>query len=310
MNRVIPTVTILCLAAGLCSAAEAGDKGRPMGERKTIYCQTVEQYNAFDPDRAEAEAARDIASGELRLFFRSAEEVPEVIAVDEGLAERLPPYTWVGIGGGCTDEINDDDVSEAYRTAFQRAERYGELYNQVLARHYRPKEETPMPPPGSVSAPPPYSGGAMNRTREFLGDEAGWEAIRMELRDIQPIHGGRDVTVSGSGKGKVTSVRSGAGMRRLKKRVLKLRLEGDDIRRLAEVFIANDFLTIVLPDETVMPDTGNPTITLTNGKGESHTLDGWDNKFFFPDSDPMDPTVRFDRVYRAILRIERLALEE
>ena len=267
---------------------------------KTVYCTTMDEYNRFDPDKAKEHAARDIRSGEISVFFLSTEEVPTPLLIEDEL-ENLPPFMYVAIGGGCTDEINALDASDEYRAAFQRAVRYGELYNEAIARHFSVKQKS-----GPAPASQPLS---INPTRAFLGAETGWDEIRMELKDIQGPFGGRDVTVSGTGRASVRVLRPGSGHSALEEKVYKIRLAHGAVKALVEAFIVNNFLALVLPDETMEPDTGRPVITLVNGKGQSHTLAGWERTTIFPDADPKDPIVRFDRIYKQLLRIERLALE-
>ncbi len=278
--------------------AAKGKERDTMQEKGTVYLTTIPEYRACDPDRAKEQAAADIRSADIRVFFLSVEEVPYPLIIEDGL-ETLPPYTYVAIGGGCTDEIGSPDVAEDYRAAFQRAVRYGELYNETLARHFGLKMK-----PGRQNT---SSSRSMNRTQAFLGEEAGRGDIRMELKDVMGPFGDRDVIVHGSGKATVHMVRPrrlGGGT---KKKVYKILLDEGDIRALVEAFIANDFLDLVLPDERMPPDTGHPVITLVNGQGQSHTLEGWERTSLSPDADPSDPIVRFDRVYKELLRIERVA---
>ena len=276
----------------------AGKEGDAMQDKKSVYLTTIPAYNAYDPSLAKEHAVRDIRSGDISVFFLSVEEVPTPLVIEDGL-ERLPPFTYLAIGGGCTDEIGSRDVSDDYRKAFQKAVRYGELYNEAIARHFGLKVK-----PGRSSA---FGSGSGNRTRAFLGDEYAWGGIRMELKDIQGPFGGRDVIVSGSGKVSVDSLRLREKDGKLKKKTYKIRLDQGDVRELVEVFITNDFLSIELPDEQMPPDTGHPAVTLVNAQGRSHTLQGWERTDIFPDADPEDPIVRFDCIYKALLRVERKA---
>jgi hypothetical protein len=126
----------------------------------------------------------------------------------------------------------------------------------------------------------------------------------MELRDIQPIHGGRDVWVDGSGNALVRSVQTTA--QGLEEKIYPLALGESAVEHILETFIAQDFLSLDIPEQSAPPDQGRPEIILTNFRGQRHALEDWDPPL--PGSDPV-VVERFRSVYREFLRLELMAKE-
>jgi hypothetical protein len=252
--------------------------------------QKINEYNRYQSENALRDAEFDINQGTIKIFYLDIEEVPEPLVI-EGDPEKLLSHESVSIGTGCTDTVNSDDCPAEYRTAMGNAISYGTDYNKAIAGHFKLKLKQ-------------YQDRLPNDTLEFLGTQSDWHAVHMELRDIQPMHGGRDVWVDGSGNVLVRSVQTTA--KGLEEKIYPLALDENAIERILEAFIVQDFVSLIIPELSAPPDQGRPEITLTNFRGQRHALEDWDPPL--PESDPV-VTERFRSVYREFLRLELMAKE-
>lgn len=104
----------------------------------------------------------------------------------------------------------------------------------------------------------------------FLGPEAEWARATLALNDIQGLWGGRAVTVTGAGGVRVEQrgpvLRNGHFTGQLS--------EGET-RALYQLVVEQDFLTITVPFRPGIPDEAHPQLTLTNARGETHTVGKW-----------------------------------
>ena len=135
-----------------------------------------------------------------------------------------------------------------------------------------------------------------NGTQIFLGNDR--DDVKIALIDVQGLWGGRNIFILGSGKIFVQVVyrepkKSGSLSPLLEKRYV-LSLADDEIRKLINVFIENDFITINLKDRPGIPDEAMPTIILVNGKGQMYKISKWES----------DKDIRFDTIYQEILLLE------
>jgi hypothetical protein len=281
-----PVLTSSLALPGAINASE--HKGqKPMD---AYELQKIHEYSQYQPENAVEDAALDIEHGTVKLFYLDVEEVPELLAIEEEPA-KLPKSDHISIGVGCIDTIHAEDCSMEYRGAMQNALSYGVRYNQAIAGHFKLKlRSEPDLLPGE--------------TLEFLGLPAEWKEVRMELKDLQPLFGGRDVWVNGSGKAFVRLVQSDA--KGLQEHIYRLTLNRGEIERIIMSFLAKDFITLVMPEQSAPPDHGRPEIVITNARGRRHTLSAWDPPI--PGGDPV-AVQRFRTVYQEFLRLEVLAKE-
>lgn len=288
---------LACLCLSLTANAAQATRLEKSGNKKTTNPTEVtknmddyerrmsEEYNKYKPVNAARDAEADIASGTIKLFHLDVSEFPEPLVIDDD-PKKLPPYTHVSIGGGCIDSLNSDDAAPEYRAAAQNALSYGISYNMVIARYYKLKEK---PCPDRLPS----------STLDFLDDPPDWNSVQVELHDIQPIFGGRDIWVSGTGMALVRSMRG-------REEIYRVALEQKDIERLIAAFLKNDFLSLTIPNQTAPPDHGRPGIVLINGSGQQHSLSSWAPPI--PGGD-REAIRRFQAVYRQLLRLETLARE-
>lgn len=246
----------------------------------------TKQYSAYNPQRAAADAEKDLARGKIKIYYLDISEFPEPIGIDVA-EDKLKFSDKVYLGIGCIDPYQADDCPPEYRKAMDNAIAYAAAYNQKAAEHLNlesdPKEEMPK-----------------NETGRFIGSRT---SVHIELRDIQPLHGGRQIWLDSSGSAMIRSVRSSADG--LSEDIYALPLDEPDTARILDAFILNDFVTISVPDTSAPPDQGRPEIILTNTEGKSHSIGSWDPPVpgSYPDLE------RFQKIYRELLRLETKARE-
>lgn len=110
----------------------------------------------------------------------------------------------------------------------------------------------------------------MNATEHFLGPEAGWAQAEIQLDDVHGLWGGQTVTVTGAGRVRVRRV--GPTFREGQWQTTLTEIE---TRALFWQFIEQDFVTLYLPDHIPVPDEAHPRLTLTNARGEAHSVLKW-----------------------------------
>jgi hypothetical protein len=131
----------------------------------------------------------------------------------------------------------------------------------------------------------------VNATQEFLGDETQRAAASIELYDVQGLWGGQRIYVEGGKRAVVQLIQPG---------MLERRYEftpGEDvIKRLLELMVENDFLTIKPGERLGKPDEARPRITLVNAEGNKWAVAKWARV----------QDERFDAILQGLLRLEEL----
>jgi hypothetical protein len=128
----------------------------------------------------------------------------------------------------------------------------------------------------------------LNATRDFLGDEAQRAAAKFELYDVQGLWGGRIIYAEGLQRAVVRLVQPGMFERRYEF------ASGDELRRILDLFVEHDFLSIQPAERPGIPDEARPRITLVNASGEKRSISKWARV----------KDERFDTLYRALLHLE------
>lgn len=109
-----------------------------------------------------------------------------------------------------------------------------------------------------------------NQTKAFLGRGDRWRAARIELDDVQPLWGGRWVSVAGTGSCGVQIVGpAGEGARRA------FVLLPEEVRRLFALCVESDILATPPPARPGLPDEARPAITLVNADGQRRQAAIW-----------------------------------
>jgi hypothetical protein len=265
----------------------------------TTFLKTETEFARLDPNQAVADAKRDIKEQSIKLFFEDRSEYPEILAIDGSITRQIP-YTHISIGQGCLDPINDESCPLSYKESYQQALDYGRLYNQAIASHFELNSKAPSKENSSQQD--------ANETALFLARSNDRAQVVMELSDIHPLFGGRNITVDGDGNARLKIVLFKKGDSNPDSYEFNVKLDSTDTRRLIAAFVDNNFVTLVLDENPQLdPDTARPTLIFRNSKGEIHRLTGW--VVHLPPGPAShaerSPIERFDRIYKEMLRIER-----
>ncbi|MBK8900663.1 MAG: hypothetical protein IPM53_05755 [Anaerolineaceae bacterium] len=131
-----------------------------------------------------------------------------------------------------------------------------------------------------------------NKTAEFLLHEYSWNKASLALHDVQPLSGGVVVRLPGWTTSQALVSRFAPGGAETKYKLPLKWTEGEKAA-LIDLCVAHDFLTIQPEERPGIPDEARPSLTLTNSKGESHTITKWAGV----------ADARFDAIYQALLAL-------
>ncbi len=110
----------------------------------------------------------------------------------------------------------------------------------------------------------------MNPTQAFLGEPDTWTHVRLTLRDVHGLWGGRTCFVWGTGR----VIAQIAAPTQHEDRYTHTLAPGE-IVRLVMLLIETDFTTITFPRRPIRPDEACPVVTLTNPAGEQRSVHKW-----------------------------------
>ena len=146
---------------------------------------------------------------------------------------------------------------------------------QVKPAAAQPEAKEAQPSPGGRVLPD-------NATAKFLGSEADWPKCKLVLRDVQPLFGGRDVYLDGSGDCILRAVDKG-----LQEKRYRLKLAAEESQALRRMCIRADLAYLEIKERQGVPDEAHPEISLTSAAGETRKAAKWAN----------DKVPVFDKVY-------------
>jgi hypothetical protein len=133
----------------------------------------------------------------------------------------------------------------------------------------------------------------MNATTDFLGSESEWRKVTLRLDDVHGLWGGQRVAVTGAGQISVERVGPAFQTGQWKNTLSEI-----ETQALLHHFIKCDFVRLTLPAHTPVPDEAHPQITLTNAKGENHSVLQWAGQ----------PDRRFQTLYTALRTVAEQAV--
>jgi hypothetical protein len=132
----------------------------------------------------------------------------------------------------------------------------------------------------------------MNATQAFLGDPEEWTDVRVELRDVHGLWGGRNCYVWGSGRVVVQWLPVPQHEERY-----AFTVPLAEVVHLLVAAIEADLVTVTFPPRPITPDEACPVITLINAAGEVRRVHKWAN----------DAHPGFERVYQLLLGLAERA---
>ncbi len=144
----------------------------------------------------------------------------------------------------------------------------------------------------------------MNKTELFLGDRSNWKQAVVELRSVHGLYGGLNIRLAGSGLVliQVVEVRGKGLVERQYVRELPdgYSPETETVGGVFDAIVAKDFLTIFPSDRMGLPDEVRMRITVSNAKGDEHTVSVWERTTQSPDSYGTSDRKRFDDIHRML----------
>lgn len=134
-----------------------------------------------------------------------------------------------------------------------------------------------------------------NATARFLRWPDGWPLTHLLLEDVNPLWGGRVLSLRGDGRAQWRGVPPTCPAR-----LIPCELPAEAAFALFHAFIEHDFLNLAPINHLVPPDTTLITLRLTNWRGHDHQHQQWDKH----------TTPAFAALYAHVLTVEPLALRQ
>lgn len=160
----------------------------------------------------------------------------------------------------------------------------------------------------SLSSNPVFS--PKNKTEKFLGDEKKKQKAVFQFNDLNGLHGGRLVVVTGMGNVMVQLVFPDEKTNKMWEKRYSFNIAAEQVNKIITSIIDNDILTIELEDRTGVPDEIRIDFSITNAANDFFQLETWEQSFLLPDDYLNHPRARFDKVCQELKRIEHLARTE
>lgn len=134
-----------------------------------------------------------------------------------------------------------------------------------------------------------------NATARFLRWPDGWPLTHLLLEDVNPLWGGRVLSLRGDGRAQWRGVPPTCPAR-----LIPFELPAEQAFAVFQRLIEHNFIAIPPVNHLVAPDTTPITLRVTNVRGREHLHQQWD-KHLTPD---------FQAIYQAVLALEPLALHQ
>jgi len=167
------------------------------------------------------------------------------------------------------------------------------------------KKVTPSPPMSSKSL---FS--AKNKTEAFLGPPDEREKVVLQFNDMNGLHGGRIIVVTGTGNALVQIVSYDNEQNRMWEKLYSFNISPAQLNDIFTVIINNDVMTIQLKDRTGIPDETRIHFSMTNGNNDSFHLETWEKSSLPPDAYQDSPRARFDKACLVLKQLEHMAKTE
>jgi hypothetical protein len=128
-----------------------------------------------------------------------------------------------------------------------------------------------------------------NQTRAYLREPYLWPGASLELDEVQWLHGGRRIFVYGTGQTLVQIVSPGPQERRY-----EFRLGREEVRRLFQLCVENNLITLKPEQRSGLPDEAQPRLRLANISDYPCEVSKWAGV----------KDTRFDAIYKAMRQLE------
>ncbi len=149
-----------------------------------------------------------------------------------------------------------------------------------------------------------------NKTEAFLAAPDQREKVVIQFNDMNGLHGGRIVVVTGTGNAMVLTVSHHNEQKKLWEQRYIFDISRDQLDKIYKEMIDIDVITIQLEDRIGVPDETRIHLTITNAGNESFKLETWEKSNLPPSAGPSNPRARFDKACLPLKRLEHIAKTE
>jgi len=151
---------------------------------------------------------------------------------------------------------------------------------------------------------------AKNKTEKFLGSPEEREKVVFQLNDMNGLHGGRIIVVTGTGDVLVQIVSPNNEQNKMWEKRYSFNISNAQLRDIFTDIIDSDVMTIQLEDRLGIPDETRIHFSMTNGNNDFFKLETWAQSHIPPGTYPNSPRGRFDKVCLVLKRLEHMAKTE
>jgi len=163
-------------------------------------------------------------------------------------------------------------------------------------------------PPSLMSSKPLFS--PKNKTEKFLGSPEEREKVVLQFNDMNGLHGGRVIVVTGTGNALVQIVSPNNEQKKMWEKRYSFNISHAQLTDIFTDIINNDVMTIQLEDRPGIPDETRIHFSMTNGNNDSFHLETWEQSSLPPDAYQDSPRARFDKACLVLKRLEHMAKTE
>ena len=160
----------------------------------------------------------------------------------------------------------------------------------------------------SISSKPPFS--PKNKTEAFLGPPDEREKVILQFNDMNGLHGGRLIVVTGTGNVLVQIVSYDNEQKKMWEKAYTFDISRTQLNDIFTDIINSDVMTIQLKDRTGIPDETRIHFSMTNENNDTFHLETWEKSSLPPDAYQDSPRARFDKACLGLKRLEHMARTE
>jgi len=160
----------------------------------------------------------------------------------------------------------------------------------------------------SMSSKPPFS--PKNKTEAFLGSPEEREKLVLQFNDMNGLHGGRLIVVTGTGNALVQIVSYDNEQKKMWEKRYVFDISPAQLNDIFTNIINSDVMTIQLEDRTGIPDETRIHFSMTNENNDTFHLETWEKSSLPPDAYKDSPRARFDKACLGLKRLEHMAMTE
>jgi len=157
----------------------------------------------------------------------------------------------------------------------------------------------------SMSSKPPFT--PKNKTEAFLGPPDVREKLVLQFNDMNGLHGGRLIVVTGTGNALVQIVFYDNEQKKMWEKAYTFDISPAQLNDIFTSIINSDVMTIQLKDRTGIPDETRIHFSMTNENNGTFHLETWEKSSLPPDAYKDSPRAMFDKACLGLKRLEHMA---